>query len=134
MNEIQLKILKPEGVFLDEPVVCVIAEALNGSFCLKPRHRDFATAIVPGIVEYRVADGSSTYAAVDEGLVVKSGFEVLIVTRDVVVSRDLEQLRETVVQQFEVLDDRERSARSAIVKLEADFVRRFLELGESPHV
>ena len=35
-----------------------------------------------------------------------------------------------VRERFEMLDDRERTARSAVAKLESDFVRRFLLLEE----
>jgi len=36
-----LKILLPAGILLNEQVNKVIAEAVNGSFCLLPRHIDF---------------------------------------------------------------------------------------------
>jgi F-type H+-transporting ATPase subunit epsilon len=37
-------------------------------------------------------------------------------------------LKGTVENQFTMLDEREKEARSAIAKFEADFARRFLEL------
>ena len=133
-DRMQLTIMKPEGIVLSTSVSCVIAEAPNGSFCLLPRHRDFANSLVPGILEYRTADDDAVYVAVDDGLIVKAGSEVQVATRKAIQSSNLEELQETVVEQFERLDDREKTARSAIVRLEADFVRRFLELGEVPHV
>jgi ATP synthase protein I len=39
-------------------------------------------------------------------------------------------LKQIVEQEFRVLDDREKMAHSASAKLEADLVRRFIELGE----
>jgi F-type H+-transporting ATPase subunit epsilon len=41
---------------------------------------------------------------------------------------DLGQLKETVATQFEVIDSRENKARVAMARIEAGFVRRFLEL------
>ena len=133
-DSMQLTVMKPEGIVLSTPVNCVIAEAPNGSFCLLPRHRDYANALVPGILEYRMDNADPVYVAVDDGLIVKTGDEVQIATRNAIQSSNLEELQQAVVDQFERLDDREKTARSAIVRLEADFVRRFLELGEVPHV
>jgi len=45
-----LKILLPTEILLDEEVTKVSAEAENGSFTLLPNHIDFVTAIVPGIL------------------------------------------------------------------------------------
>lgn len=133
-DRMRLTVMKPEGIVLSTLVECVIAEAPNGSFCLMPRHRDCANALVPGILEYRMENAEPVYMAVDDGLIVKTGNDVQVATRNAIQSSNLAELKQTVVDQFERLDDRERTARSAIVRLEADFVRRFLELGEVPHV
>lgn len=133
MNSMRLKVLLPEGVLLDEPAEKVVGEARNGSFCLLPRHRDFASALVPGLLQYTSNTEGERFVAVDEGLIVKTGFDVLIATRHAILASDLGSARDAVVESFAQWDDRERSARSAMVKLEADFVRRFLELGEHAH-
>ena len=126
----RLKVLLPTEVLLDVPVTKVVAEGENGSFCLLPRHRDFVTAIVPGILSLCRADGTEEYLAVAEGVLVKSNSDVLVSTRNAVRSPDLGLLRNTVRTQFQLLDERERVARAAIAKLEADFTRRFIQLGE----
>jgi F-type H+-transporting ATPase subunit epsilon len=41
---------------------------------------------------------------------------------------DLGSLRRTVEETFRRLDDREKEARTAMAKIEAGFVRRFLDL------
>ncbi len=69
----------------------------------------------------------------DNGILVKCGSEVLVSTRNAVRSADLKSLRKTVQEHFVVLDDRERRARSALVRLEADFVRRYLELEDEAY-
>jgi F-type H+-transporting ATPase subunit epsilon len=43
---------------------------------------------------------------------------------------DLGLLKQTISARFHSLDERERRARSALARLEADFVRRFIELDE----
>lgn len=127
----QLKILLPSEVFLDQPVCKVNAEAANGSFCLLPRHVDFLAALVPGLLSYTDLNDQEQFVAVDEGLLVKKDRDVLVSTRHAVGGTDLGSLRETVRRQFGVLDERERIARSAMAKLESDFIRRFLEFEQT---
>ncbi|KPJ86608.1 MAG: ATP synthase F0F1 subunit epsilon [Spirochaetes bacterium DG_61] len=124
-----LKVLLPTKMYIDQNVVKVVAEAENGSFCLLPRHIDFVAALVPGILSYESVEGQEEFVAVDEGILVKVGQEVLISTRNAERSSELGKLKETVEKSFQVLDDRERKARSAAAKLEADLARKFLELG-----
>lgn len=122
-----LKVLLPNEVLLDEDVVKIIAEAQSGHFCLLPRHVDFVAALVPGLLSYEDADRREQFLAIDEGLLVKCGGEVLVSTRMAAQGGDLGQLRTVVEEQFRVLDERERLARSAAARLEAGLVRRFME-------
>jgi F-type H+-transporting ATPase subunit epsilon len=46
----RLKILLPTEIILDKEVIKVVAEAENGYFCLLPRHVDFVSTLVPGIL------------------------------------------------------------------------------------
>jgi F-type H+-transporting ATPase subunit epsilon len=106
----------------------VIAEARNGSFCLLPRHVDFVAALVPGLLSFETAGGREVFLAVDEGILVKCGPDVFVSTRNAVRGPDLGQLKETVVTRFKVIGSREKKARVAMARIEAGFVRRFLEL------
>lgn len=129
-----LRILLPTMVFLDTPVSKVVAESEDGSFCLLPRHRDYLTALVPGLLSFQAPDGSESFVAVGDGVLIKSGPDVLVSTRNAARSDSLGELQQIVREQFETLDDRERVARTVIARLEADFMRRFLQLGEHSHV
>lgn len=124
-----LRILLPTRILLDRPVDKIVAEAENGSFCLLPRHVDFVAALVPGLLSYTAGE-QEEFVAVDEGILVKNGADVLVSVRDALIGPDLGMLRLMVTEQYEVLDEREKRARSALVRLEADFVRRFIELRE----
>lgn len=126
----KLKVLLPTQVFLEEETTKIIAEAENGSFCLLPRHVDFVAALVPGILSFlKQPGGEEEVLAVDEGILVKCGPEVLVSTRNAVRGPDLGKLRETVEERFLTLDERERQVRSALAHLEAIFIRRFLRIG-----
>ena len=123
-----LKVLLPKKILVEEEVRKVVAEGQDGSFCLLPRHVDFVSALVPGLLEYETAVGEEFYLAVDEGILVKCGAEVLVSTRNAARGADLGQLQKLIREQFAELDEREKQTRSALAKIEADFVRRFLEL------
>jgi F-type H+-transporting ATPase subunit epsilon len=124
-----LEILLPDEVLLAREVEKVIAEGPNGSFALLPRHQDFVTALVPGLLSFETGGGEE-FIAVDEGVLVKIGAEVLVSTRRAVRGPDLGSLRETVETEFVDLDDKQRLTRSAMAKLEANFARKFYELGK----
>ena len=130
----QLRILLPSIVLLDESVTKVVAEGADGSFCLLPKHRDFVTSLVPGIITYVDAVGAESFVAVSEGVLTKSGSKVLVSTRRASRNEQLGELQRLVREDFQKLDERERVAQTVMARLEADFMRRFLELDEVPHV
>jgi F-type H+-transporting ATPase subunit epsilon len=120
----------PTKILVDEEVTKIIAEAENGSFCLLPHHIDWVSALVPGLLSFVSVEGQERFLAVDEGILVKCGTQVLVSTRQAVLGDNLGTLRETVASQFRVLDEREKLARSALAKLEASVIRHFIELEE----
>jgi len=123
-----LKILLPAEVMLKQEVKKIIAEAENGSFCLMPNHIDFVATLAPGIFTYEPIGGGQELLAMDVGTLVKKGPDVLVSTRNAVRAPDLGKLKEVVVQQYDILDEREKMVRSASARLEASLIRRFVEL------
>lgn len=124
----KLKIMLPTHVLLDQTVNKVIAEAVNGSFCIKLRHVDFVSALTPGLLVFTDIEGEETFVAVDEGILVKCGEEVLVSTRHAVEGDDLSTLKKLVNDDFQKLDEHERLARTALSRLEAGMVRHFIDL------
>ena len=118
----------PERILIDESVVKIVADAANGSFGMRPRHLDWVAALVPGILSYWTTAGEERFVAVDEGMLVKCEQTVFVSVRDAVVDDDLETLRDTVMSRFVALDEHARTARSALARLEAGVVRRFIDL------
>lgn len=129
-----LKVLLPTKILIDEEVVKVIAEAENGSFCLLPHHIDFIAALVPGILSFTDMEENEEFLAVDEGILVKRGSEILVSTRNAVLGPDLGKLRQMIRKQYQELDEHEKTIQAAVARLEADLVRRIIEIGESLHV
>jgi F-type H+-transporting ATPase subunit epsilon len=126
---VKLNILVPSHVFELVEVDEVIAEGPQGSFALLPRHIDVASALVPGILTCITPEGDELFFAVDEGVLVKQGDDVFVSVRTAA-KGELGELRETVVRMTMDVDEKERMAQSAVARLEASFVRRFVELGK----
>lgn len=124
----RLKILLPSQVLIDEPVQKIIAEAWNGSFCLEPRHVDFVSALKPSLLQFINENGKEIFIALDEGILVKCADEVMISAYNAVKGENLETLNETVEHRFRQLDESEKTARSALARLEAGVVRRFTQI------
>jgi len=124
----QLKILLPSRVFGEiGDVARIVAEARGGSFGILPHRLDCVAALAPGILTYSTEEKGDVYVAVDEGVLVKIGAEVLVSVRYAVGGTDLGQLRQAVEREFLSLDDREKSVRAAVAKLESGLIRRFAE-------
>jgi F-type H+-transporting ATPase subunit epsilon len=123
-----LKILLPAEILIEQEVKKVVAEAENGSFCLMPNHIDFVATLAPGLFTYEKVEGGQEILAMDVGTLVKKGSDVLVSTRNAVRAPDLGKLKQVVVEQYDILDEREKMVRSASAKLEASMIRRFVEL------
>jgi len=123
----KLKILIPAGVMLYEEVSKVSALAENGSFTLLPRHIDFVTSLVQGILSYYSED-QEKFLAINEGILVKRGSEVTVSTRNAISGDKLGELQQAVRDKFQKEDEQEKKARSALARLESDFIRRFMEI------
>jgi F-type H+-transporting ATPase subunit epsilon len=125
----QLKILLPFKIFAEQSeVLRIVAETPEGSFGLLPHRLDCVAALVPGILTYDTKQDGTVYLAVDEGVLVKAGPDVLVSVRRAIGGTDLGQLHEAVTRDFLTLDDEERKVRDAIAKMEGGFIARLAEL------
>ncbi len=125
----QLKILLPFRVFAKvSGVARIVTETGAGSFGLWPHRLDCVAPLMPGILMYQTQSDGEVYAAIDEGVLVKTGLDVMISVRNAIVGIDLDHLRATVKQEFLTLDQQQRSVRWTMAKLETNIVRRLAEL------
>ncbi len=124
-----LKVLLPFQVFADTTGVSrIVAETRDGSFGLLPHRRDCVAALTPGILIYETDADGEVFVAVDEGVLVKTGPDVLVSVRRALGGTDLSQLRDAVEREFLTLDAQQHSVRSVMAKLETGFVRRLAGL------
>ena len=124
-----LKVLLPFRIFADlRGVSRIVVETRAGSMGLLPHRLDCVAALVPGILTYETPANGEVFVAVDEGVLVKSGPDVLISVRRALTGARLGQLREAVEREFLTLDEHERALRSALAKMESDLIRRMASL------
>ena len=121
-----LKVLLPFQIFAEKTgVLRIVAETREGSFGLLPHRLDCVAALVPGILIYETESDGEVLVAVDEGVLVKAGQDVLVSVRRAIGGTDLGQLRDAVEKEFLTLDEHEQNVRSVTAKLETGFLRRF---------
>ena len=124
-----LKVLLPFQVFAEQTgVASIVVETREGSFGLLPHRLDCVAALVPGILIYQPPTGGEVLVAVDEGVLVKTGMDVLVSVRRAIGGTDIGQLHAAVEKEFLTLDENEQSVRIAVAKLETGFLRRFATL------
>ena len=131
MNDLQmhLKLLLPFQVFTEhDDVTRIVIETNHGSFGLLPRRLDCAAVLVPGILTFESIELGEQFVAVDEGVMVKVGRDVSVSVRHAIRGSSLGSLRDAVDREFLNLDERERSMRTALAKLENSFIHRLVEL------
>jgi F-type H+-transporting ATPase subunit epsilon len=124
-----LKILLPFQIFAEKTgVTRIVVETSDGSYGLLPHRLDCVAALVPGIFSCMTESDGEFLAAVDEGVLVKTGLDVLVSVRRAMTGASLSELRAAVEKEYLTLDQNEQSVRSAVAKLEAGFLRRFATL------
>lgn len=121
-----LKILLPFKIFAEKTsVLRIVAKTNGGSFGLLPHRLDCVASLAPGILVFESEAEGEVFMAVDEGILVKAGANVLISVRNAIEGMDLDKLRQAVEREFLNLDEQEKNVRSVLAKLESGFIRRF---------
>jgi F-type H+-transporting ATPase subunit epsilon len=124
----QLRILLPYEVFAQVmDVTRLVAMTPAGSFGLLPHRLDCTAVLVPGLLSYSAPSGEF-HIAVDGGVLVKTGPDVLVCVRHAIAGADLGGLRQAVEHEFLNLSAQEKSIRTTLAQLESGLIRRFLEL------
>ena len=125
----QLRILLPFGVFASVAgVTRIVVMTAAGSFGLLPHRLDCATVLSPGLLSYSTESAGEIHMAIDAGVLIKTGAEVVVCVRHAIAGADLGNLRQAVEQQFLNLSEQEKSSRTTLAKLESGLLRGFAEL------
>lgn len=126
----RLRVLLPARVLVDEAVTSVSAEAVDGAFTLRPRHLDWVAPLARGLLTYVGTGGARTVVAVNRGILVKVGEDVLVSTREAISGPDLAALDRSIADVFRATDAEEQAGRAALARMGTDVVQRLVELEE----
>lgn len=130
MNQtlMHLKILLPYKIFAEKTDISrIVVDAREGSFGLLPHRLDCVAPLEPGILIFESEREGETYVAIDEGILVKAGFDVLVSVRNAISVTDLSQLHQTVKKEILNLNVQEQTVRSVMAKMESGLIRRLVE-------
>ena len=128
-----LKILLPSEIFAEKTdVLRIVAETCEGSFGILPHRLDCVAALAPGILTYETKEDGTVYVAVDEGVLVKAGADVLVSVRHAIGGTDLGQLHDAVKREFLTLDERNEkfALRSPKWKADSSVASRSFNMGD----
>ena len=88
-HSMNLKILLPFKIFAEKTgVLRIVAGTREGSFGLLPHRLDCAAALAPGILVFETEAEGEVCMAVDEGVLVKIGADVLVSVRNAIGGMD----------------------------------------------
>jgi F-type H+-transporting ATPase subunit epsilon len=122
---INLKVLLPYKIFAEErQILRIVATSPQGAFGILPHRLDCVASLSPGILIFETEGKEESYIAVDEGVLVKTGFDVLVSVRSAIGGMKLSQLREAVEEEFMHLNEQEQKVRSVLARMESGFIRR----------
>ena len=126
----RLQTLTPSGIVVDEKISRIRFDALDGSFTFLPKHADFATIIVPGLVSFEIAEGKKAgqeiYMACDNGMLVKANKTVLLSVRRAVISENLAELSRTISEEFKKDEENRKAVNVAMARLEVGLTRQVM--------
>jgi len=118
-----LRIFLPSRIFVEiKNVSSIVTETSEGSFGLLPQRLDCVAALVPSIFTYETESKGIHYIAVDEGILIKAGSQVMVSVRNAFGGTDLGKLHESVEKEFINLDESEKNVRLVMEKMESGFI------------
>ena len=122
----QFKLLLPTETFTEKTdVLRVVADTTAGSYGFLPHRLDCAAALKPGILIVETERDGELFYAVDEGILVKTGLNMVVSVRRALIGSNLTELRQRVSAEFLVLNAQERTERQLKAKLESGFLKQF---------
>lgn len=106
----------------------MVMETSEGAYGLLPQRLDCVAALVPGIFTYQTEKDGVHYVAVDNGVMVKAGVQVLVSVRNAVGGADLGKLGDLIKEDFINQNENAKQVNTVIAKLERGFIYSFDKL------
>lgn len=122
-----VRVFTPAEMHHLQDVHAVDVEGLRGALTLLPRHIDCAVALTTGLVRVETNDHGERHLGVDGGTLVKIGDQVMISTPRIATGDDLGTLRESVMREHRLREERGRHTRQALARLEIELARSIFD-------
>jgi len=122
-----LYIMTPLAIERIDKVDSIRAEGLEGEFGIKPKHADWAAALVPSILSYRIG-GKEYFIGINGGALTKTRGEVRIATKAKIRGGTLEDLARRVSTEFINAVEREKKLRARSAFMETSLARLIHEI------
>jgi F-type H+-transporting ATPase subunit epsilon len=124
----QFILVTPEGIILQENILKITLETLEGYYTLLPRHVDFVSALTAGIVTFLPEYSNEKYAACHQGIVVKKGEKITLSVQNAVLGETLSELQELIKIEFKQKEEQRKQLNTAMARLELGIMRGFKQL------
>ncbi len=126
----KLQVVLPTRVFLQRNDLSHMSiDTPTGNLGFLPQRLDCVVPISPGILAYRhTATEVEEYIAVDTGILIKTGNQIVVSVHHAVASANLAELEQIIHAEFEQLSEQEKLVRSISAGIETKLIRRFIEL------
>jgi len=122
-----LKILLPYKIFaVKTGVTRIVAETSSGSFGVLPQRLDCVAVLEPGILTYESDADGEAFIAVDTGVLVKTGDNVMVSVRNASGGVSLELLHDAVEREFGEHDEEEEKNRAVLKEMEGSFINQLM--------
>jgi F-type H+-transporting ATPase subunit epsilon len=125
----KLKILLPFGSLIEKKdILRLIVETNNGSVGFLPHRLDCVASVVPGILSYESESEGEKFIAIDEGLLIKRGMNVIVSVRSAIEGISIDQLREAVEKEFLSVSEYDQNIRQSLAQMESRYIQRLVEI------
>lgn len=124
-----VRVRTPTRLVIDTGGIRAVKCETNAGRCtIEPRRLDGVVALAPGILTLRGASGTVIEAAIDEGLLVKTGSDVTISVRHMIMAAGKESLRHALNEELMRIRNTESDLRIALSSLETRFMKEFSQV------
>lgn len=93
MKSFQVYILAADRAFYEGPCESIIVPTLQGQYGILPNHSNMISAVVPGIIKYKLPGQPEKFAAVSAGLVKAENNEVLVLAESIESPEEIDENR-----------------------------------------
>lgn len=124
----ELCVYSPLGILLEQDILSVTLETLDGYYTLLPKHVDFAAVLTSGIVSYKTVDEKEKYLACHQGIAIKKASRVTLTVQGGILADSLPELQQQIAFEAKQNEQQRKELNTAMARLELGVIRGFQKL------